>query len=548
MVAKKILFLTLIFSTHFVFSQKDADINKISNFDKKFSLTDLKEVYELSDRFEKAKKEKDYEFLSDYYRLQWTLYDKEKNLIVLDSSLYYAKLSKKEDLIGEAYLTKGRLFYIEKDHTDALNNYLIADKYLENSKNSLLKYSTLLHIASIKAYLNESEEAIDLFSKCITYFKSQNDYKSERLYLLSLSGINMAYYRIDNYKKLFENNRLLLKESERLKDQQFFNYSLIVLGYERYMAGEYNSCIETVEKGLEYILENTEDFTWIGISYYHIGRSYWKLDEKKKALNYFNKVDSLFNEYQYADKTFRPMYEILINHHKSLGQQSEQLYYVNQLLKLDSINTAHFEYISPKIHKEYDTNKLILEKQQLETNYKKQSRSYQYVIIIGALGLIFLIIWSVRLIQQKRSFKEKYDLLINIPATIQPIGKVSFEIANETSREILEKLQRFEERKNFLQSNLTLNKLASQLKTNSSYLSKTINDIKGKTFTNYLNELKINYIIQLLKEESKYRSYTIDAIAELAGYNTRQSFSKAFYDQTGIRPSYFLKEIQKENK
>jgi AraC-like DNA-binding protein len=167
--------------------------------------------------------------------------------------------------------------------------------------------------------------------------------------------------------------------------------------------------------------------------------------------------------------------------------------------------------------------------------------------IIGSFSIIFLIIYCLRLFYQKRKFKEKYNLLINTPYTIQPIEKIPSKIANETLQGILEKLQKFEQRKNFLQPNLTLNKLALQLKTNSRYLSTTINEIKGKNFTNYLNELKINYIIQHLKEEPKYRSYTIEAIAELAGYNTRQSFSKAFYDQTGIRPSYFLKEIQKEN-
>lgn len=244
------------------------------------------------------------------------------------------------------------------------------------------------------------------------------------------------------------------------------------------------------------------------------------------------------------------MYELLIDYHKSLDHKSEQLYYVNQLLKLDSINTAHYEYISPKIHKEYDTNKLLLEKQQLEKNFENKSKAYLYIIGLGSLSIVFLIVWSVYLFKQKKAFKHKYDLLIHTSSGMessQSVEKISLEIGDETAHEILEKLKKFEEKKNFLQPHITLNKLASQLKTNSSYLSKIINDIKGKTFTNYLNELRINYIIQLLKEEPRYRAYTIDAIAELAGFNTRQSFSKAFYGQTGIRPSYFLKEIQKES-
>ena len=550
MVSKNLLKLIFLISAHLVFSQKDADINKTSNFDGKFSLVDIQELVDLKDRFEKAKKDKDYVFLTDYYRLQWSLYDFEKNLAVVDSAIYFAKLSKNSDLIGEVYLTKGRLFYIEKDYKKALDNYLISNDYLKNSSDLFLKHNLQLHLASIKAYLNESEDALSLFNQCKEYFSSQNDHKSQRLYLLTLSGINVVYYRIDDYKNLFKNNRLLFTESQRLKDDFFYNYSLIVLGYEKYIEGNYTDCINTVEEGLKYILENTDDFIWTGISYFHIGRSYWKLNESEKSLGYFHKVDSIFNKHQYADKTFRPMYELLINHHKALNNKTEQLYYVNQLLKLDSINNANYEYISPKIHKEYDTPKLLEEKHQLEQSFNKKSKLYNYIILFCSIFVFVLILYSIYLFKQKKSFKEKYNLLM----ANQPIPnkgdktneKIPFEIGDQTAQEILQKLRKFEEKKNFLQTNLTLNKLASQLKTNSSYLSKTINDIKGKTFSAYLNELRINYIIQLLKEEPKFRVYTIDAIAELAGFNTRQSFSKAFVEHTGIRPSYFLKEIQKE--
>ncbi len=33
------------------------------------------------------------------------------------------------------------------------------------------------------------------------------------------------------------------------------------------------------------------------------------------------------------------------------------------------------------------------------------------------------------------------------------------------------------------------------------------------------------------------------AIAEEAGFNTAESFSKAFFKKTGIKPSYFIKEL-----
>ena len=38
------------------------------------------------------------------------------------------------------------------------------------------------------------------------------------------------------------------------------------------------------------------------------------------------------------------------------------------------------------------------------------------------------------------------------------------------------------------------------------------------------------------------------AIAQEVGFNNSESFSKAFYKKTGIYPSYFIKQLEKENK
>jgi AraC-like DNA-binding protein len=36
----------------------------------------------------------------------------------------------------------------------------------------------------------------------------------------------------------------------------------------------------------------------------------------------------------------------------------------------------------------------------------------------------------------------------------------------------------------------------------------------------------------------------MQGIAETVGFNTQQAFSNAFYNKTGIKPSYFLSELK----
>jgi YesN/AraC family two-component response regulator len=114
------------------------------------------------------------------------------------------------------------------------------------------------------------------------------------------------------------------------------------------------------------------------------------------------------------------------------------------------------------------------------------------------------------------------------------------------AKELIKKLTAFEKEEGYLKLNLKLSDLSKSFDTNNSYLSKTINHYKGKNFSQYINDLRINYTINKLKKEKKFRKYTIKAISEEVGFNNAESFAKAFYNNTGLQPSYFIKKLQEE--
>ncbi len=111
---------------------------------------------------------------------------------------------------------------------------------------------------------------------------------------------------------------------------------------------------------------------------------------------------------------------------------------------------------------------------------------------------------------------------------------------------MLTKLKKFEEKKQFTQKGLTIQKLAVQLETNSNYLSQVINDEKGMNFNKYLGDLRIRYITQLLFEKNIYLNYTIDTLAKECGIASRQNFSDLFFEINGIRPTDFIRKRKKE--
>ncbi|QQM28696.1 AraC family transcriptional regulator [Elizabethkingia sp. M8] len=118
-------------------------------------------------------------------------------------------------------------------------------------------------------------------------------------------------------------------------------------------------------------------------------------------------------------------------------------------------------------------------------------------------------------------------------------------IPEDVTQSILRELNIFESNELFLKKGITLNNLAKQIKTNSSYLSDTINTYKEKNFATYLNDLRIDYALDRLVKDKKFRAYKLAVIADELGYNNEQAFASAFKRKTGTTLSIYIKEIEK---
>ncbi len=120
-------------------------------------------------------------------------------------------------------------------------------------------------------------------------------------------------------------------------------------------------------------------------------------------------------------------------------------------------------------------------------------------------------------------------------------------ISKELIDDLLEKLSNFESEDHYLRPGITIQNLAKEYGTNVKYLSKIINYYKGKAFIQYVNDLRIEYAILRLQENKFLRKYTVEALAKEFGFNSKDSFSNAFYKKTGIKPVFFVQELIKQN-
>ena len=98
--------------------------------------------------------------------------------------------------------------------------------------------------------------------------------------------------------------------------------------------------------------------------------------------------------------------------------------------------------------------------------------------------------------------------------------------------------------KKFLDSTLTLDKVAEELQLSVSYLSRMINSDLGLSFTDYLNTLRIEEAKAYLLNPD-FSKYTITSIGLEAGFNSKSAFYEIFKKGTGQTPLVFKKQIAK---
>ncbi|NML59081.1 helix-turn-helix transcriptional regulator [Chryseobacterium cheonjiense] len=559
-VTGKLLLLFCAVCFQFCFSQVNSQYDELRKKYENFEENDSKAFPYIRPYIIKAKKEKNYEKLVQGYKdgIFFSFLDEEK-LKYADSMVWAANLSHDKDLLIIAHIDKGVIYYYNyKKFQLALNEYLEAYEYSKSTKNAFLKYQNLYHIGVVKSYLGYYDEAADLFRACLAFYRGKlktdlhpNEiYNYKKGYLNSLHQLIICYRHLGKYNEMDAAIEKGLSEAGDNRDfAQEKGYFLLSKGISEYNERQYEKALSDLNRSLPAI-RNSRDFARLSVNYFFIGKTYLGMNDAKKSVVYFKKIDSIFNKHQFILPELRENYELLINYSKKNKDQTQQLYYTGQLLKADSIMSRDFSYLSPKIHKDYDTKTLLEEKNKL------QKMNYLVTVII-----ILLIIWAIGLImlftkKQKKAkeIKQKYILLeekfvkeqTEVQVPHNSIEEKRPNLHESKVGELLRKLQTFENKKGFTQKGLTISKLASQLGTNSSYLSQVINEHKGGNFNKYLSQLRINYITTILFEDKKYLKYNIETLARECGIASRQNFSDLFYEINGIRPTDFIKKRMQE--
>jgi len=109
----------------------------------------------------------------------------------------------------------------------------------------------------------------------------------------------------------------------------------------------------------------------------------------------------------------------------------------------------------------------------------------------------------------------------------------------------MEHLSHLEKNEEFLINNFNINTVAKKIKTNTTYLSKFVNEYLNKSFVDYTNDLRVKYVIDRLKSDRTFRNYTIKAMANEVGYKSAEALNRNFKKVTQVYPTQFIETLKK---
>ena len=261
----------------------------------------------------------------------------------------------------------------------------------------------------------------------------------------------------------------------------------------------------------------------------------------KEALERTQKEDASYKDKDTVNTLF--IDEVLNNGlaaSQRLGYNNRANSYYNRILSLkDSINLRNQKQTAMELSVIYETRDKDIQLIEKDAVIKRNRMFLVMaaIIIVLSLTAIVLIIRYNRIIQRKnkavvRSIEEKLQL-------IQIANHSRTENKDDSAdRQLFERIDNaIREKQLFLQADFTRDTLCQMLNINKTQCSSVIKAYANCSFPTYVNRLRLNHAIELMK---RYPQYSIEAIANDCGME-RANFHRRFIEEFGITPSEFKK-------
>jgi len=466
-----------------------------------------------------------------------------------------AKKYEFDSRLTESLFQIGRAYFFQGIWGKAIDIYNEALRIAEKTNDRKFQQKLLVQIGYIRSTIGDHDQALRLQKRSLELLKN-SDFDS--IYKESTLGAN--YYFLS---RTFAN--------KKQKDSARFYIDLALLTVEQpidsctrkaylrtkaeidILHKDFDAAENNLKKAMLLCrpLEKIDSLVFYG----NYGQLYLAKKEYKKAQVYLREGLDIYKVKEEEEGFMLDHYKLLAKAYKHNGEIEKSNFYLEKYI----FTTEEFIKIQDTINQSFKRQEIQNFKAELDaiTEEKNEKETYLNYLFLGAsLIILILLILLLRFYRNKKQNEARFEVLMqkvnaaNKPDEITDTKdevleeKTTTDVPAETKLSILEGLKKLEEKEYYLKQECNSYNVARKINTNTSYLSKVINSHFDKNFNTYINDLRINYAILRLKNDVIFRSYSIQSIAEELGYKSADSFSKYFKQNTGLNPSFYIKEIK----
>jgi len=430
-------------------------------------------------------------------------------------------------------------FYQSKGiYKDAMSEYEKALQHISDDADSARYIQTKIAIATTEIELGNKYKAGSILLD--TYEIAQRNKRT--IQLININGnMGILCLELKNYKEAKESFKeaIITIEDKKLIEKDAIEHVEDYINYHMFLAKAYqaekklDSALLYIDKGI-IIADLYKDIEGKAYLFELKGKAYTAKEFFPEAYENLKESKAIFETLQ-NDKQISKIMYLLADYHVQKAEYSAALALLDQMKARyaeKKILTAdyHDVLVLQADITQYEINKI---KNKFKAQHQKDEKRFYIflsiaIIVIGVFGFLLY----------KQFIKRK---AVSIEEKKAPQNAIK---SDKTVDEILQKLKNLEAQEFYLNPKYNLYATAKKIDTNTTYLSSILNTHKKMTFTEYLNNLRIQYTLARLENDKKFRLYTIKAIAKEVGYKSHGSFSRAFKAKTGENPSTYLKKIR----
>ncbi len=456
----------------------------------------------------------------------------------------------------EARLSLGVLNFLNANYASAYSNFLTASQ-LEGRPDS----PGNLNLAAIYLYYGDRVRAYRCLRRVFDSAIGSNNYYMTSASLINLltSDIDQSIMPNDTIRHIIE---LFREKVPNTPDDKAWPLAHCYSEAKIYsLDGHDDKAVTMLKASLNsaqrLLLPIREYFA----SYSALGKRYLSMERIDSAEFYMRKAEKIAENNAFPELLITA-YSDLSNFYSATGRKDLADKYRFKHLELhDSVfNAREFGNIHD-LELFHETDKFEKRINRIRVEEKMRVRiifitTSALILLIGML--VILLFQNNKLRMKNRSlFDRNVEIMSSVKAENTPPDNTEKKYRtpvpdDETRCHISECIRKaMNDEAVFCMDGFSMRELSEICGSNQKYVSQVFNEDYGKSFTQLLNERRINVARQRLMDSANYGHLTIEAIVSDLGFKSRSTFSKTFKRLTGLTPSEFQRiayEASEEQK